>query len=108
MRIIARRTLRDFVQWRVGHKDRPALKAALDAWFDEVRKTRWTQHGRCEAAIRHRERRVGRSDRVQYQRQRLSARGLRGFREGNRVDQWIGSHREYDSIDVKGVQHGRP
>ena len=42
MRIIARRTLRDFVQWRVGHKDRPALKAALDAWFDEVRKTRWT------------------------------------------------------------------
>ena len=25
-----------------GHKDRAALKAALDAWFDEVRKARWS------------------------------------------------------------------
>ena len=42
MRIIARRTLRDFVQSRAGHRDQRALKAALDAWFDEVRKARWT------------------------------------------------------------------
>src|SRR3546814_12816655 len=38
MRIIARRTLRDFVAFRAGYKDQSALKAALDAWFDEVRK----------------------------------------------------------------------
>ena len=42
MRIIARRTLREFVDSRAGHKDQTALKAALDAWFDEVRKARWT------------------------------------------------------------------
>ncbi len=42
MRIIARRTLRDFVESRVGHKDQPALKAALDAWFAEVSKAAWT------------------------------------------------------------------
>jgi mRNA interferase HigB len=42
MRIIARRTLRDFVASRVRHKDQGALKAALDAWFDEVRKARWS------------------------------------------------------------------
>jgi mRNA interferase HigB len=42
MRIIARRTLREFVQSRAGHKDQTALKAALDAWFDEVRKARWS------------------------------------------------------------------
>jgi hypothetical protein len=41
MRIIARRTLRDFVESRAGRRDQPALKAALDAWFDEVRKARW-------------------------------------------------------------------
>jgi mRNA interferase HigB len=41
MRIIARRTLREFVTARAGHKDQPALKAALDAWSDEVRKARW-------------------------------------------------------------------
>jgi mRNA interferase HigB len=42
MRLIARRTLREFVESRAGHKDRAALKAALDAWFDEVRKAKWT------------------------------------------------------------------
>src|SRR6266851_1427738 len=42
MRIIARRTLREFVEGRRGYKDHAALKAALDAWFDEVRKARWS------------------------------------------------------------------
>src|SRR5438093_4208542 len=41
MRIIARRTLREFVAGRASSKDRSALKAALDAWFDEVKKARW-------------------------------------------------------------------
>jgi mRNA interferase HigB len=41
MRIIARRTLRQFVRSRTGHKDQVALKTALDAWFDEVRKATW-------------------------------------------------------------------
>jgi hypothetical protein len=35
MRIIARRTLREFIASRAGHKDQPALTAAIDAWFDE-------------------------------------------------------------------------
>jgi mRNA interferase HigB len=42
MRIIARRTLREFVEGRRGHKEQPALKGALNAWFDEVKKARWT------------------------------------------------------------------
>ncbi len=42
MRIVASRTLREFVESRTGHKDQAALKAALDAWFDEVRKANWT------------------------------------------------------------------
>jgi mRNA interferase HigB len=41
MRIIARRTLRAFIGTLVGHRDQSAVKAALDAWFDEVRKARW-------------------------------------------------------------------
>jgi mRNA interferase HigB len=41
MRVIARRTLREFLQSRAGYKDQAALKTALDAWFDEVRKARW-------------------------------------------------------------------
>ena len=42
MRIIARRTLRQFVDSLAGQKDQPAVKAALDAWFDEVSKADWT------------------------------------------------------------------
>jgi mRNA interferase HigB len=41
VRIIARRTLREFVESRTGHKDHAALKAAVDAWFDEARKADW-------------------------------------------------------------------
>ena len=41
MRIIARRTLREFVDSLEGHKDQPAVKAATDAWFDEVRRADW-------------------------------------------------------------------
>jgi mRNA interferase HigB len=41
MRIISRRTLREFVRSLAGHKDQLAVKAALDAWFAEARKARW-------------------------------------------------------------------
>ena len=41
MRIIARRTVREYIAKRAGHKDQPALKAALDAWFAEVSKANW-------------------------------------------------------------------
>ena len=42
MRIIARRTLLRFVEGLAGHRDQKSVKKALDAWFDEVRKTIWT------------------------------------------------------------------
>jgi len=42
MRIIARRTLRQFFQGLAGQKDPPAVEAAFDAWFDEVSKANWT------------------------------------------------------------------
>jgi mRNA interferase HigB len=41
MRIIARRTLREFVDGLAGKKDQAAVKAALNAWFDEVSRATW-------------------------------------------------------------------
>jgi mRNA interferase HigB len=41
MRIIARRTLREFVDSLAGHRDQSAVKAALDPWFAEVKRARW-------------------------------------------------------------------
>jgi mRNA interferase HigB len=41
MRIIARRMLRQFVDSLSASKDQLAVKAALDAWFDEASKATW-------------------------------------------------------------------
>lgn len=41
MRIIARRTLRQFIDGLAGRKEQKAVKTALDAWFDEVGKVDW-------------------------------------------------------------------
>src|SRR5580704_13481149 len=41
MSIIARRTLREFVDSLKGQKDQKAVKAALGAWFAEVSKAKW-------------------------------------------------------------------
>lgn len=52
MRIIARRTLKAFVDDRTGHRDHSALKASLDAWFDEVSKAEWINTADVSGAMR--------------------------------------------------------
>jgi mRNA interferase HigB len=108
MRIIARRTLRVFVQSRAGHKDQPALKAALDAWFDEVRKARWTTT--AEVKRRYATASVVSAERIVFN---LKGNDYRlvvtvDFEKGIVWIKWLGSHRDYDRIDVTEVEHGRP
>ena len=84
MRIIARRTLREFVDSLAGHKDQQAVKSALDAWFDDVKKAQW----RNTADIR-----------------RLYATA--SIVTGIVWIKWIGTHRDYDRIDVTEVKYDR-
>ena len=105
MRIIARRTLREFVASRARHKDHVALKASLDAWFAEVRKARWRSSADIKRlyAIAS----IVTADRVVF--------NIRGnsYRLVVSVDfskslvwiKWLGTHREYDRIDVTKVDH---
>jgi mRNA interferase HigB len=105
MRIIARRTLREFVASRVGHKDQPALKAALDAWFDEVRKAQW----RSTADVR---RLYATASVVTAERVVFNIKG-NSYRLVVAIDfdksivwiKWIGTHGDYDWIDVTKVKH---
>jgi mRNA interferase HigB len=107
MRIIARRTLREFVASRAGHKDQPALKAALDAWFDEVRRARW----RSSADVR---RLYATASIVSAGRIVFNIKG-NSYRLVVAVDfekaivsiKWIGTHRDYDRIDVTEVDYER-
>lgn len=106
MRIIARRTLREFVQARRGHKDQAALKAALDAWFDEVKKARWSSSADIKRSYATAS--IIAADRVVF-----NVKG-NDYRLVVAVDfeksivwiKWIGTHRDYDKIDVREVRHG--
>jgi mRNA interferase HigB len=107
MRIIARSTLRRFVASRAGHKDQPALKAALDAWFDEVRKARW----RSTADVRrlYATASVVNADRIVFNIKGHSYRLVVSvdFEKSIVWIKWLGTHRDYDRIDVTEVEHER-
>ena len=105
MRIIARRTLREFVASRMRAKDQPALKAALDSWVDEVRKARW----KSTADVR---RLYATASVVSAERIVFNIKG-NSYRLVVSVDfeksivwiNWIGTHRDYNRIDVTRIDH---
>jgi mRNA interferase HigB len=51
MRIIARRTLREFVDSLAGHADQKAVKTATDAWYAITKGSAWTQPADVKAAF---------------------------------------------------------
>jgi len=105
LRVIARRTLREFLQSRAGYKDQAALKAALDAWFDEVRKARWTS----TAAVKrlYATASIVTADRIVFNIKGNDYRLVTSvdFEKGIVWIKWIGTHKEYDKIDVREVEH---
>ncbi|MEX1205685.1 MAG: type II toxin-antitoxin system HigB family toxin [Dongiaceae bacterium] len=107
MRIIARRTLKRFVENRAAHKDQPALKAALDAWFAEVQRARWTST--ADVKRRYASASIVSADRVVFN---IKGNDYRlvvsvDFEKGIVWIKWVGTHKDYDRIDVKKVEHER-
>ena len=106
MRIIARRTLRQFVDSLARQKDQPAVKAALDDWFDEVSKADWTSSADVK-------RLYATASIVSAERIVFNIKG-NDYRLVVAVDfekaivwiKWIGTHKAYDRIDVTEVRHG--
>lgn len=106
MRIIARRTLRSFVDSLAGHKDQTAVKMALDAWFDEVRKASW-------ASTAELKQRYGTASIISAERVVFNIKGNAyrlvvsiDFEKGIVWIKWIGTHKAYDRIDVTEIEHG--
>jgi mRNA interferase HigB len=105
MRIIARRTLREFVAGRRGYEDHGALKAGLDAWFDEVRKARWSSAADVRSSFATAS--IVSADRIVFN---IKGNDYRlvvavDFEKSIVWIKWIGTHKNYDKIDVKEVQH---
>ena len=98
--------MRQFIAGRAGHRDQPALKAALDSWFAELSKAAWTSTADVKRLFATAS--IVKADRIVF--------NIKGndFRLVVAVDfekaivwiNWIGAHKDYDRIDVKEVDHG--
>ena len=101
MRIIARKTLKRFIDSLKGSKDQKAVKSALDSWFHEARQAEWKNPADVVKAYANAS--IVGPDRVVF--------NIKGNDYGLVVAvhyrlqivfiKWLGSHAEYDKIDVK-------
>ena len=106
MRIIARRTLREFVATRSGRRDRVALRSALDAWFQEAQSAQWLSSADVKESYATAS--IVSADRVVFNTQGNSYRLVAAidYEKGIVWIKWLGTHQDYDQIDVTEVEHG--
>lgn len=103
--MITRRTLNEFSESLRGSKDYKVVKAALDAWFHEAKAAVWNSP--AEVKEHYRSASIVGKDRVVF--------NIKGndYRLVTAVDyerqvlfiKWLGTHKEYDRIDVRTVQY---
>ncbi|MGE6739871.1 type II toxin-antitoxin system HigB family toxin [Allorhizobium pseudoryzae] len=106
MRIIARSTLRHFVENLASRKEQDSVAEALDVWYHLTLKAEWQTSAEVKktfaaASIVNAERVVFNIKGNHY---RLVA--AIDYENGLVWIKWIGSHRDCDRIDVTKVQHG--
>ena len=105
MRIVARSTLVRFLERFEGHKDHRALKSALDSWFLEVRQAAGRNSSDVKAHYAHAS--IVGADRVVFN---IKGNAFRlvvavDYGRGTIFIKWLGTHKEYDRIDVRTVQY---
>ncbi len=105
MRIIARSTLTWFLKKVQGSKDHRALKIALDAWFHEARHAQWKNSTEIKASYAHAS--IVGADRVVFN---IKGNAYRlvfsvDYKRSTIFIKWLGSHRQYDTIDVRTAQY---
>jgi mRNA interferase HigB len=105
MRIIARRSLREFVESLSGKKDQPAVKASLDAWFSEVSKATWKNM--ADVKRRHATASIVSAERIVFNIKGNDYRLVAAvdFEKALVWIKWIGNHKAYDRIDATKVRH---
>jgi mRNA interferase HigB len=83
-----------------------ALKAALDVWFAEVRNADWKSSAevRCLYGLAS----IVSADRIVFNIKGNDYRLVASadFEKGIVWIKWVGTHRDYDRIDVRRVEHG--
>jgi mRNA interferase HigB len=105
VRIIARSTLTRFLDRLEGHKDHHALKAALDGWFQEARHAEWKSSADVKASYAHAS--IVGADRVVFNIKGNAYRLVAAvdYRRATVFIKWLGTHKQYNAIDVRTVQY---
>jgi mRNA interferase HigB len=106
MRVIARSTLTKFLQTLRSRKDRLAVKADLDAWFHEVEQANWRTSQDVKRLYAHAS--IIDAERVVFNIKGNDYRLVVSIDYERRVVyvKWLGSHKDYDRIDVRKVEYG--
>lgn len=106
MRIIARKTLRQFGDSLKGNKDQRAVKAALESWFHEAVNAEWKTP--ADVIRSYANASIVASDRVVFNIKGNSYRMVVAISYVHQIVfiKWIGSHADYDRIDVRTVKYG--
>jgi len=105
VRIIARNTLVRFVENLTGHKDYRAVKAALEAWFHEAKQAEWKKP--ADVKERYGNASIVGADRVVFNIKGNDYRLVTAidYRRSIVFIKWLGTHDDYDKIDVRRVQY---
>ncbi len=107
VRVVARSTLSGFVRNRVERGQRAVVKTQLDSWYDAVMKAEWKNSAELKAQF-------GSASIVSSERVVFNIKG-NNYRLIVRVNYdyqavrilWLGTHREYDKIDVRDVEYDK-
>lgn len=105
LRVIARKTLKKFVDSLSGSKDRKAVESALQSWFYEVSEAACKTPAELKSSYANASL-VG-DDRVVFNIKGNSYRLVAAvdYRRQIVFIKWLGSHAAYDKIDAKTVRY---
>jgi mRNA interferase HigB len=106
MRVIARSTLTTFVDTMSGRKDKTAVDTALHAWYHEVQCANWRSSEDVKKSFATAS--VVGAERVVFNIKGNSYRLVTAIDYERPVVfiKWLGSHADYDRIDVRTVKYG--
>jgi mRNA interferase HigB len=106
VRVIARKTLMQFVDSLRGQKNQAPVRAALNAWFNEAKCAKWdnptaVRSSYVTASF------VG-GDRVVFNIKGNDYRLVTAINYRRQIVyiKWLGSHRDYDEIDARTIENG--
>lgn len=104
--MIPRRTLNEFSESLRGSKDYKAVKSALNAWFHEAQAAVWNSPADVKASYRNAS--IVGEDRVVFNLKGNDYRLVVAIDYKRQIVfiKWLGTHKDYDRIDVKTVQYG--